>query len=427
MMFKLWATLKKDFRILTRDKVGLTLMFLMPIILAVIISVIQNSTFQLVNNNKVPLLLCNNDKGELSKQLVDAINKIGIFKLSQVQGGANNHFIIERMHAKDALVAIIIPEGYSKQTIDKAGNIAGRTLKEFGIEGDTVQTAPQKAEAVLLYYHPVLQESFRSSIRGALTSAMQLVESKQIVRNLYLSINDKEIPPSVENEFVDNPPPIDEVSISRNGSRNVPNATQHNIPAWTIFAMFFIVISLGSSLVREKMNGSFIRLKTLPTSYLVALLSKQITYLVVTLAQAAVIFSIGIWLFPRLGLPILNMPADLTGLFLVTLISGWCAVSYAICVGIFAQTQEQANGFGAVSIVLLAAIGGLLVPAFAMPASFAGILKLSPLHWCLEAYYGLFLEGGSLSDIVMNIIPLLVMILAIQLISLWALKTKNLI
>jgi ABC-2 type transport system permease protein len=115
------------------------------------------------------------------------------------------------------------------------------------------------------------------------------------------------------------------------------------------------------------------------------------------------------------------------GLFIVTAICGWCAVSFAICIGVFAQTQEQANGIGAVSIVLMAAIGGLLVPAFAMPQSFQTIIKLSPLHWCLEAYYGLFLEGGKLKDILLNILPLLGITILIQLIILFGLKKKNLI
>jgi len=160
---------------------------------------------------------------------------------------------------------------------------------------------------------------------------------------------------------------------------------------------------------------------------MVALASKQITYLFVTLLQAAIIFSIGTWLFPKMGLPPLNLPADKLGLFLVTLACGWCATSFAICIGVFAQTQEQSNGFGAVSIVILAAIGGLLVPSFAMPASFQLIMRLSPLHWCLEAYYGLFLEGGTLKDILMNIIPLLVITVVLQLIAIYGLKRKNLI
>lgn len=427
-MYKLWATIVKDIRILTRDKVGLTLMFAMPIILAIVITAIQNSTFELVNDNKVPLLLCNKDTGNAGRELVQAIEKIGMFNLKQVTKDETAEQIIKRMHAKDALVAIVVPSYFSASLSAQAKNISGKALVNFGVQQDTGKTAAAIAiDPITIYYHPVLQQSFRSSVQGALKSALQLVENKQVLKSLYFSLNEKELPASLENEIVNNQTGLKEVLVSRNGSRNIPNASQHNIPAWTIFAMFFIVISLGSSVVREKLNGSFIRLKTLPTSYLVALLSKQITYLAVTLLQTAIIFSIGVWLFPLIGLPALNIPADKLGLLVVTIICGWCAVSYAICIGVVAQTQEQANGFGAVSIVLLAAIGGILVPSFAMPASFQGVMKISPLHWCLEAFYGLFLEGGKLTDVVLNILPLLGITLLIQAITLYMLKRKNLI
>jgi len=427
LMYKLRATILKDLRILTRDKVGLLCMFAMPILLAVVIAALQNSTFELVNNNKVPLLLCNRDTGEASRQLVSAIEKVGIFNLKQVIANESEKEISNRMHAKDALIAIIIPQDFSSKMALKAKHISSKALNEFGVETDTVKQVSNNTEAVALLYHPVLQESFRQSIRGALRSALQLVESKQILKTLYFSLNEKELPETLEKDILQNQVTINEKPVSRDGSRTIPNATQHNIPAWTIFAMFFIVISLGSSVVKEKQNGSFVRLKTLPTNYLLALLSKQITYLVVTLAQAAVIFAIGIWLFPLMGLPRLNLPSDIIGLLLVTLICGWCAVSFAICIGVFAQTQEQANGIGAVSIVLLAAIGGLLVPSFAMPDSFKTIINISPLHWCLEAYYGLFLEGGKLKDILINIIPLFAITVFLQLIALGGLKRKNLI
>ena len=426
-MFKLWATILKDIRILTRDKVGLTLMFVMPVVLAIVITAVQNSTFELVNDNKVPLLLCNRDTGVASRQLLQAIEKIGMFNVKQVTKDETEQQITDRMHAKDALVAIVVPEHFSATIGAKANSISGKALNSFGVQNDTAASTAGSIEPVTLYYHPVLQQSFRASVEGALRSALQIVENKQILRSLYFSLNEKELPVSFENEIVNSQAGINEIPISRNGSRNIPNATQHNIPAWTIFAMFFIVISLGGSVVREKLNGSFLRLKTLPTSYLVALLSKQIAYLAVTLVQTAAIFSIGVWLFPHMGLPALNIPEDKIGLLIVSVICGWCAVSYAICIGVFAQTQEQANGFGAVSIVLLAAIGGILVPSFAMPASFQGIIKVSPLHWCLEAFYGLFLEGGKLKDVLLNILPLLGITLLIQIITLYALKRKNLI
>jgi len=76
---------------------------------------------------------------------------------------------------------------------------------------------------------------------------------------------------------------------------------------------------------------------------------------------------------------------------------------------------------------MLAAIGGLMVPSFAMPDSFKTIMKISPLHWCLEAYYGLFLEGGKLGDVLTKLIPLLIIIAVLQFITFLGLKRKNLI
>ncbi len=426
-MFKLWATIIKDIRILIRDKVGLSLMFGMPILLVLIVTSIQNSTFQLINKNKIPLLVCNRDTGKISFEFIQVVDTLGMFKLVQISKDQSEKLIIDSMHTRDALLAMVIPVDFSVKTEAKAKIVTSKALNAFGLEGDTVSSNAGNVGPVTLYYQPILQESFRRSIQGALYSALQLVESKQILRTLYFSINEKPLPVKLENELMNNKIAINEVPVTRDGSRNIPNATQHNVPAWTIFAMFFVVISLGGSIVREKLSGSFTRLKTLPTNYFVALLSKQLTYLAVTMVQAAVIFTIGIWVFPFIGLPALNLPADIVGLVFVSLICGWCAVSYAICIGVFAQTQEQANGFGAVSIVILAAIGGLMVPSFAMPESFRMIMKLSPLHWCLEAYYGLFLEGGKLKDVFISIIPLLIITIFIQLITVLGLKVKKLI
>ena len=426
-MFKLWSTILKDIRILTRDKLGLIFMFVMPIVLAIVITAVQNSTFEMLNTNTVPMLLCNRDTGDTGKQLETAITKVGMFDLKQVTPNVTDKEISNRMHAKDAVIAVIIPADFTSKIKQKAKETAVKALRNFGMQTDSVKVDSSTIQPITLLYHPVLQESFRRSIQGALRSALQVVQNKEVLKSLYFSLNEKSMPDSLEKELMGEQIAINEIPVSRDGSRNIPNASQHNVPAWTVFAMFFIVISLGSSVVREKLNGSFVRLKTLPTNYLVALISKQLTYLFVTFVQAVVVFSIGIWLFPSMGLPKLNLPADITGVVIVTLICGWCAVSYAIMIGVFAKTQEQANGIGAVSIVLMAAVGGLLVPSFAMPESFQFVMKLSPLHWCLEAYYGLFLEGGKLKDVILNILPLLGITFVIQLITLYGLKRKNLI
>jgi ABC-2 type transport system permease protein len=259
-MFKLRATILKDLRILVRDKVGLAMMFLLPIVLAIVITAIQNSTFELVNDNKVPMLLCNKDPGEAGDQLVKAIEKIGMFEIKQVGKEQTEKQITDRMHAKVALVAILIPPNFTAKLTTQAKIISGEALSRLGLPVDSVAVVSSGLDPITIYYHPVLQESFRQSIQGALRSALQLVENKLILKSIYFSLNEKEIPDTLEREIVNNQIPIREIAISRNGSRNIPNATQHNIPAWTIFAIFFVVISLSSSFLREKLNDSFLSL-----------------------------------------------------------------------------------------------------------------------------------------------------------------------
>ena len=426
-MHILAATIIKDLKILMRDRLGLGMMFFMPVLLVIIITSVQNSTFELVNNNRITVLVYNLDKGAEGTRLMDAIEKIGLFKILPAGTGSTYQDISARMHAKDALVAVVIPAGFSSAVNTRATRIASRALQDPDSAVAIKQQYGGLPDSLIMYYHPVLQQSFRNSIEGALRSAVQVIQGEAIVKNLYNAVNSKEVPPDLEKDILFGQIPVTEVPVTMSGSREIPNASQHNVPAWTIFAMFFIVVSLGSSVVREKNSGSFLRLKTLPASYLNALFSKQIVYVLVTFLQAAVIFAVGNLLFQHIGLPTLHLPKDIPALMLVTLVCGWCAASYAIAVGVFSKTADQANGFGAISVVILAALGGLLVPSFAMPANFQRILSISPLHWALEAYYGLFLEGGKLKDVLANILSLAAISIGIQLLALYGLKKKNLI
>ncbi|HEY5326132.1 MAG TPA: ABC transporter permease [Mucilaginibacter sp.] len=425
-MFKLWATILKDIRVLWRDKPGITLMFIMPVMLVIVLTNIQNSTFQLMNKNKLPVLISNRDTGQAGKQLIAVIGKIGMFKVMQVPGRQNEKQMSDAMHEKDAMLGVIIPANFSLKVKAKSKSVAGKALTSFGLQGDTLKDAGD-IDPLTLYYNPAIQEAVRLSVEGALRSALQLVESRETLRSLYFSINERQMPEQLENEMLNNKTAINDIPVSKEGTRINPNATQHNVPAWTIFAMFFVILSLGGSVVKEKVSGSFTRLKTLPTSYSVAIVSKQITYLGVTIIQAAVIFSLGIWLFPVMGLPSLNLPSDMPALIIVTVVTGWCAVSYAICVGVFLETREQVNGFGAISIVILSALGGLMVPSFAMQGFFKDAANFSPMHWSLEAYYTLFLEGGKLKDVLNNIAPLFIITIVLQLLTFLGLKRKNLI
>ena len=426
-MHKLKASILKDLRLLLRDKVGLILMFAMPVLLVLVITSLQNNTFKIVNDHQVPLVIFDHDADELSFQLREQLQNISMFDISVDSLSRNQDEIATSIKNADALVGLVIKKGFSNRVTQNAENLSTLALSDFSEVDNADNTVSTNIEDLEILYSPVLQESYRMAVEGALQSAMRVIQSRKMLNHIYASLNGSEMPKEMEDLLLNSEVILDTKTITNDGSGAIPNATQHNVPAWTIFAMFFMVTSLGSSLVREKRSGSFIRLKTMPGGYFTGIIAKQLVYLLVALAQVLVIFSIGIWIFPLIGLPTLNLPEDLFALFVVSVISGFCAISYALCIGVFANTEEQANGFGAVSIVILASLGGILVPAFAMPDSFRIFTSISPLHWCLQSFYELFLASGSLANLWPVLWPIIVIIVALQLLALAGLKKKNLI
>lgn len=425
-MYQLLASILKDFRLLLRDKVGLILMFAMPILLVLVITSLQNNTFKIVNEHQVPIVVFNQDGEGLSLQLESALGDVGMFELISNTTSTSTEDFAAVMEQNDALVGLYLPKGFSEKLSSNAEMLTQNTLSDLGVGLGEGNALPEMG-VLDVYYSPVLQESYRLAIEGALRSSLKLVQSRKMLNLIYEAINESEMPQEVEESLLHNDVQLSTQLVTKDGSGAIPNATQHNVPAWTIFAMFFMVTSLGSSLVREKRSGSFIRLKTMPGGYLSGIFSKQVVYLFVALLQVLVIFSIGVWVFPLMGLPRLNLPEDLLALFVVSVVSGLCAISYALCLGVFSATEEQTNGFGAVSIVILAALGGILVPSFAMPESFRIFTSISPLYWCLQSYYELFLASGRLADIWASLLPVVLITVVLQALAFAGLKWKNLV
>jgi ABC-2 type transport system permease protein len=177
------------------------------------------------------------------------------------------------------------------------------------------------------------------------------------------------------------------------------NSVQHNVPAWTLFGMFFIVISLAGSMIKERTDGSYLRIRTMPGSYLTVMAGKMIAYLLVCLTQCVLMIFTGIYLLPLFGLPQLVIGNNIPAIGLVATCCGLAATGYGILVGTIFNTHQQSSTFGSVSVVILAALGGIWVPVYVMPEIIRLLATYSPLFWGLQAFQSLFLSTGNTADI----------------------------
>ena len=426
-MKKLLVSLKKELLLLMSDKVGLLLMYLMPLLLVFIITLVQDSAFKLVNENRLELLIINDDKGAMGDSLINRLKLSGNFAIEIDDNLSINRLKKETLDRKK-LMSIYIPVNFSKGIQSNSAKISNLMLTEFGVVDSTSQTKNKKAlknAQIDLFFDPILQDNFRLSIMTGINTIISGLENQDMMEQLFRDMGYDKIPDHIRKELIAKQAPINPVPAVEGEGASVPNSSQHNVPAWSLFAMFFMVISLGGNIVKERLSGSFIRLQTIPSAFLLTIWSKIIVYLFVALTQLTIMFIIGIFVFPYIELPQLELPSSIWPVITISVLSAIAAISYSLLIGVYAKTQEQANGFGAISIIIFAAIGGIWVPSFVMPEYMQQLGKISPLHWCIEGYYTLFLKNGAWSELTGSLIFLTLFILGCQFFTYLKLRVQN--
>ncbi len=127
----------------------------------------------------------------------------------------------------------------------------------------------------------------------------------------------------------------------------------------------------------------------------------------------------GIYVLPLLGTPVLEMGSAYGAILLVVASSALAATGYGILLGAVARTYEQASMFGAVSVVIAAALGGIMVPVYAMPEVMQEISRFSPLAWGLNGLTDLFVREGNLGGVLPEISYLLLFFAAATTVGWW--------
>jgi ABC-2 type transport system permease protein len=177
-----------------------------------------------------------------------------------------------------------------------------------------------------------------------------------------------------------------------------PTSVQQNVPAWLVFGMFFVVASL-SSLVQERSSGALGRLQSLGVSRSMLLASKALPYLGVNALQALLMLAAGIWFMPLIGGDALSLAGIHWGALLLSLAAiSVAAVSLSLALACLVRSHAQAATLGPMVNVLMAAAGGIMVPKFVMPGFMQRLVEVSPMNWGLEALLTVLLRGGGVAD-----------------------------
>jgi len=259
MFKKLLILFYKDVLIIIKDKSGLGYLFVMPLALVFIMTSLQDNAYKALHNTGIKLVILNNDQDSLGNTIVREIRKTGFFEVQEISKSDNVDKSPEELVSKGKFkIGIIIPDSttlYTKRTIKRA-------ISRAFVDKKNIDDYTSLVSEIEIHFDPVIRTSYQMMIKSMLREFSSDFRTSVLLKEMNKRIPFKKSDISLV-EVIN----FKEKYASAGKLNIAPNSVQHNIPAWILFAMFFIVLSLAGNMVKEREDGSFSRLRFMPVSY----------------------------------------------------------------------------------------------------------------------------------------------------------------
>ena len=367
----------KEFLLVSRDKHALAALFIMPAIFILIMSLALKDVF-------------NEDKALIEYAVVDRDNSLesyAIMKKLRLNKVMHEHNISDDFRTpkeEGVHFIVVIPKGYKEQF---TGNEANNSTLQIEVASDIGQSHLMLFKTQIL--SSVMQvrldainlaQEMQSSIRGGKPSSTKKIEidEKNMMKVHYAALDDDE----------------------------KPTSTQQSVPSWIVFGLFFVIIPMSTIFISERKQNTLMRLSTMNVSLPVLFGGKIIPYMLINQLQVWVMIGVGMFVVPLFGAAALTIGGDISALVAVSLALSLSAIGLSILIAVTVDSVEQATTIGGIINILLGAIGGVMVPKFVMPDFMKEFANVSPMSWGLEGFLDVFLRRGTLSDVMYEVVGL---------------------
>ena len=376
----MWAMAKKEFSVVLRDRGAMLTLFLSPVVFIVVMSLALGQSFAgLGETDPVRILAVDQDGDDAAEQLVEVLDDgDGLAVLTEVEGEPVTLATAEQLvRDGEYPMALVIPSGFTEDALTE-----GRA--ETGVLADPAASSQvmQPLEAAVSATAATVAGRFHTGALLAEQMEREPDEERRAELQERIDALDEDVVVGAEVEL----PSGAEVP-------SYPSVYQQNVPGYTIMYVFFIVTTMAGAILTERREGTFPRLLSAPVARWRVLLGKIVPYLVIALLQVGLLTAFGNVVF---GMELGDNPVTLVP---VTLALALCAVSLGVLLAAYARSDAQVSGAGTILILVLAALGGCMVPLVFMPDFMSDLAAYTPHGQALIAFQDVMVRGADVVDV----------------------------
>ena len=418
-MHALAQIILKDLLMLARDRAGLLVLFVMPALLVVVITLVQENVLELSGQRPAEAMWWDRDQGPFAEALRQALADADLRLIDRSDESAET--VREQIRQGRSQAAILLGQGTS-QRLEQA-------LARHDPAGSTAEPAAAVGPELELVFDPAAMAGFRAGLHGRVRMAALIAEIECKAALIGQRLADRSpttvsggegiAPSSTLGETFRQPlVQVQEHAEHGHTVAEMLNPVNQNVPAWALFGLFFTAIPLAGTMIQERQTGIAARLRGMPVRPLTLLIGRILAYLVVCCCQFSLIVLVGRLLFPLLGLPAFS-PVQPLAFLLLVILCGLAAASFGVALGALARSYEQASMLGSTLVVTAAALGGVMVPVYAMPRTMQVVSQASPLNWGVSAFTEILSRGSGIGAVTGQGLALLLFSAALLLLAWW--------
>lgn len=418
MIRQILALARKDLLVLTRDRVGFFFVLGFPLIYAVFFGLMFRGAGD--GANPIAVLIVDEDQTEASKALAERFRKAP--EIAAETRAFDDAVSLVRKGRKTAYVRI--PKGYAESAARPFWG--GGSSIELGVDPS------RKAEAGMLQgviMQHASQDMFKAftdpeAMRRQTRLAMEDITKDESLSPLqkgvfstFFAALDPFMVMVAEKKGSDGdgngkgagenggagpmsegwqPLKVDvkEVRWDRAASEFPNNPMDVTFPQSLVWGLMGCAASFGISLVVERSRGTLVRLRLSPLARWHVLAGKGAACFIMLLAVTALLLLFAMIVF---GV----RPENYAFLALGVLCAAICFTGIMMMLAVAGRTEASAGGIGWAALIVMAMLGGGMMPLFFMPAWMRSLASISPVKWTVLALEGPIFRGYTFGEMML--------------------------
>ena len=359
----------KDLLQAFKDKKGMLLSFLLPIVLIALFAMVYGSFGSGTQDKAQDLIFCDEDSTSLSQQLKGELELDKGLRLIIRQQEEGKKLVLDG----DVPSMLLIRKGFA----DSIADGKGAPVEFFYDESKEMEMGLTQG-ALMSTLMPFLgRQGGKEQVHSFIDEKYASEMPEDMIAEIHADIEDQF---SSDNEGAS----VDQTTLKSTAlsvKEDMPWGLIQAFAGTSVMMLLFSITGMGSSLIRERETGTLKRLLYSPIKPWQIMIAKLTSGFVFAMIQM-IILVLFVWLAFQL-----DIFRNFGSLILLVISTAFAASGFGILIAAIAKSQKQVESLSLITILLMSALGGSMIPLFLFPDFLRSVAMFTINFWAIDGFY----------------------------------------